>query len=500
MGTVLKSSLLNLAATGVSVGAGFAVSILTARLLGPEGAGLTAFSLWFAISLSALIDRGTPQMLLRSLGTGDDASPAVWKVQVVTGLRRFLPGILLGLFGIAAWASCQMIWHAAPSIALQWTSTALLFVLYALFAFATAVSRGLGNFREAALSTVSGSLLQMPFIVIGAIFFGPAGATAGMAVRFLPQVLKLFNYVDSAVRPDPASLSPQMRTYARQMWLSDLIDVILMTRIELALLGIFLSVSDMGYFATAAVFAGLVGQFALQISPALIVGFSSTHGHPEKQASLFRNAMRFTALIVFPVAFGGAAVVPGLIACVFGADFAPAGMAASLLLLSSAFTGIAVVPWAYLAAEGKSDKLLSTMIVLAIVTIGLLAGAIAFAGLEGAAVARIALELLSFCLLAIVLRRTHGPAIPFGALARTALAAASCGLAAFAITATLSGTGGMLAAVIGGALIYGVALRVFRLIDPRDRAVLLDNAAFNRLPQFLRSSARLLIAIIAPRV
>ena len=499
MGTVLNSSLLNLAATGVSVIAGFAVSMLTARLLGPEGAGLTAFSLWFAMSLSALIDRGIPQMLLRALAEGDDAQQALWKVRVVTGLRRFLPGILLGVFGIAVWASYQS-WHEGGADALQWASTALLFALYALFAFATAVSRGLGNFREAALSTVSGSLLQLPFIVIGAIFLGPAGAIAGMAVRFLPQVLKLASYVDRAARPDPASLSPDMRIYARQMWLSDLIDVILMTRVELALLGIFLSASGMGYFAVAAVFAGLVGQFAFQISPALVVGFSSARGHAEKQASLFRDAMRFTALAVFPVAFGGAAIAPGFIAWVFGAEFAPAAKAASLLLVSSAFTGIAVVPWAYLAARGNSGKLLSTMIVLAIVTIGLLSGAIAVAGLEGAAVARIAIELLSFCLLAVVLRRANGPAIPFGALFRTALAAASCGLAAFAITAALPGTGGMFAAVVGGALTYAAALRVFRLIAPQDGAMLLDNAAFNRLPRLLRSSAKLLISIVTPRV
>ena len=409
-----------------------------------------------------------------------------------------LPGILLGLVGIAVWAVYEG-WHAGRAPALQWASTALLFALYALFAFATAVSRGLGNFREAALSTVSGSLLQLPFIVVGAIFLGPAGAIAGMAVRFLPQVLKLSSYVDSAARPDPASLSPEMRTYARQMWLSDLIDVILMTRIELALLGIFLSASDMGYFAVAAVFAGLVGQFALQISPALVVGFSSARGHPEKQASLFQNAMRFTALAVFPVAFGGAAIVPGFIAFVFGADFAPAAKPASLLLLSSAFTGIAVVPWAYLAAEGNSGKLLSTMIVLAIATIGLLSGAIVLAGLEGAALVRIAIELLSFCLLAFVLRRTNGPAIPFGALLRTGLAAASCGLAAFAIAAALSGVGGLVAAVVGGAFVYAAALRLFRLIGRQDAALLLDNAAFDRLPRLLRSVARFCIPMIVSR-
>lgn len=140
MGTVLKSSLLNLAAAGVSVIAGFAVSILTARLLGPEGAGLAAFSLWFAMSLSALIDRGTPQMLLRALAGEDDAQPPLWKARVATGLRRMLPGILLGLVGIAVWAVYEG-WHAGRAPALQWASTALLFALYALFAFATAVSR-----------------------------------------------------------------------------------------------------------------------------------------------------------------------------------------------------------------------------------------------------------------------------------------------------------------------------------------------------------------------
>ena len=60
MSTVLKSSLLNLAATGVSMVAGFGVSFIVARLLGPEGSGLSAFAIWLATSLSALSDHCMP--------------------------------------------------------------------------------------------------------------------------------------------------------------------------------------------------------------------------------------------------------------------------------------------------------------------------------------------------------------------------------------------------------------------------------------------------------
>ena len=74
MSSVLRSSLLNIAATAVSLACGFLVNIAVARLLGPAGSGTVAFMLWLAIAASAIADLGLPQTVLRYLAASDTQS------------------------------------------------------------------------------------------------------------------------------------------------------------------------------------------------------------------------------------------------------------------------------------------------------------------------------------------------------------------------------------------------------------------------------------------
>lgn len=69
MSNLLRSSLISLAATSISLAAGFASSVIAARLLGPAGSGKVAYALWVATSAAALADMGLPQTLLRNAGS-----------------------------------------------------------------------------------------------------------------------------------------------------------------------------------------------------------------------------------------------------------------------------------------------------------------------------------------------------------------------------------------------------------------------------------------------
>lgn len=495
MSTVLKSSLLNLAATGVSLVAGFGVSFIVARLLGPEGSGLSAFAIWLATSLSALSDHGMPQTMLRSLsGFGDDEDG--WKALARTAFSRFARAVALSASAVLAYA----VWVATTQgldKAAYWVSATLLFVLYALYAFTTAAARGRGRFAEASMATATGSLLQIPLLVAGAMLFGIAGAVAAIAMRYLPQVLKLPNYLSRTHKPDPALLTPDIRRYARHIWLSDIIDVVIMTRVELVLLGIMLTPADMGYFAVAGVFASLVGQFAIQLSSPLIVGFAAPDQTPEARDALYRKAVRIMALVVFPVGFGGAAIAPELVPLVFGADFAPASLSAFLLLVAAGFSGVVVVPWAYLAATGKSGNLLRIMILVSLTTLALFIASILIGGVEGAAAARVLVELLSLNMLFGAIIRSGGPSAPYLALVKTSVAAAACGLAAWLVMTGLGGLPGIAVGISAGALTYLAALRVLQLVPESDAAPILESGPMARLPSPARKGLTRLIKAIA---
>ena len=93
MTSVLGSSLLNLAATLVSLVAGFLVSVITARVLGPAGSGLVAYAMWVIVCAAAVADRGFPQLVLRYVAAVSDRGDNAWAPLVRRAFTVFLPAV-----------------------------------------------------------------------------------------------------------------------------------------------------------------------------------------------------------------------------------------------------------------------------------------------------------------------------------------------------------------------------------------------------------------------
>lgn len=497
MTSILGSSLLNLAATLVSLMAGFLVSVINARVLGPAGSGTVAYAMWVVVCAAALADRGFPQMVLRYVAALRDRGEAAWQPVVQQAFRSFLPAVLVGFLLLLGYGLYHLtLERPAPWI---WIAASVLFLAYVLSAFSAAAARGRGRFGEVAAITAVGSLLQIPLVFIGAFLVGPGGAFLGMLTRYLPQALSLPKHLGHRSASDETALSPEMQGYRRSMWASDAIDIVLLTRIEYLVIGYFLADTDIGYFAAAVVFAGLVGQMTLQLSPAFLVGLTaraSSDGTSGPSRELYRNSLRLTALFMMPLGLGGAAVVGPLVPLVFGADFAPAANAAALFMLASVPAGIAVVPWAYLAAGAQGRTLMHVTLFSAALIFTLLAVVVPVAGIFGAAVVRVLSETLTLAFLLRAASKHGGPTAPWSALLRTLVAASACGTAAFAVTAAVPGAIGIVLAIGTGALVYLVAVRLLGLITS-DEATRLLQMVEARLPGALRPLAQRLVALIA---
>jgi O-antigen/teichoic acid export membrane protein len=497
MTSILGSSLLNLAATLVSLMAGFLVSVINARVLGPAGSGTVAYAMWVVVCAAALADRGFPQMVLRYVAALRDQGDAAWRPVVRQAFRSFLPVVLVVFLLLFAYGLYhQTLERPAPWI---WIAASVLFLAYTLSAFSAAAARGRGRFGEVAAITAVGSLLQIPLVFMGALLVGSGGAFLGMLTRYLPQALSLPKHLSRRSAADAAALTPEMQGYRRSMWASDTIDIVLLTRIEYLVIGYFLADADVGYFAAAVVFAGLVGQMTLQLSPAFLVGLTaraSSEGMAGPPTELYRNSLRLTALFMMPLGIGGAAVVGPLVPLVFGNDFAPAANAAALFMLASVPAGIAVVPWAYLASGAQGRTLMHVTLFSAALIFTLLAAVVPVAGIFGASMVRVLSETLTLALLLRAASNHGGPTVPWGALLRTLVAASACGVAAFAITTMVSGAIGIVLAVGTGALVYLVAIRLLGLIAT-DEATRLFEILEARLPATLRPLAQRLVGLIA---
>lgn len=473
---LLRSSLISLAATSISLAAGFVSSIIAARLLGPAGSGKVAYAIWIATSAAALADMGLPQTLLRNAGSLSGDGEA-WKALVRTALRSFM--ISVGMVGAAilAFATINYIQRDAQH-AWFWTVTGLLFLSYAFHVISTAIARGRNQFGQTARTTVLGGALQIPLVFIGAWFLGPTGALIGYVARYMPQALKLRGYIDRGTKPSHEALTPEMLHYGRYMWLSDLIEILILSRIEFLFLGFFLSSTSIGYFAAALGLAGLIEQVMLQISPALIVNFTAAHARNDQRMldDAYGRVIRIVALIMLPISFGGAAITSDLLPLLFGDAFEPAVPAAATLLAFVWLAGISVIPWGLIGASGRSVLLLRVQITSGISMILSLAVLVPLMGLEGAALARATIVTLSFTLLGWTAWRYARVAVPVAALAKTMLAASVCAAAAGVGVYYLDGIAAIATAVPAGAVAYILAIRFLRLITAEDVQILMDTA------------------------
>lgn len=463
---MLGSSLINTAAGLLSLAAGLGSSIVVARLLGVEGAGTVAYALWIMTVATLVSDLGIPQALLRfpAKGEGDKAGVAralARRFALATGLAA------AAILALAAWSRLA----ANAADAWVWAATAGLFLAYAWSTLALGAGQGLSRFRETSLATAAGCLIQPFAVALGAVLVGPAGAIAGHMLRHLPLALTLRRYVPSG---GPKPVPPSVDAYARNTWLSGGLAALLGSRVELAIIGFWFGVAEVGQYATGATMAGMVVQLSFSLAAVLVPLFAAHHdrGDAEALARSYRRSLLGLSLLLAPICFGGAAVAPVLVPALFGADFAPAGDLAMVLVAFAFAQALTTVPYRMMLAQERSRAVLHLSIWEGVGCIALTMAVVPFWGAAGAAWAKgltaaaSALFCLGYCRICLNVPFQPSP------LLKTLLAAALCAAAAAAVVAWRPGLGGLAAAIAAGAAVYAVMLRLLSAVPPDERRMI----------------------------
>ncbi|MEN9895930.1 MAG: hypothetical protein RIR97_1782 [Pseudomonadota bacterium] len=456
MPETMRNSMLNLSSAAISMVSGFVAAVIVARLLDAEGVGATAFGFWIASCTAAIADRGYPQSLLRNAAAEKDEASR--QALVLSSFRGFASVIAFVFFGAVLLVIVTGSVSDRVDIGL-WLATAILFLFYCLSSFAISASRGLGDFAGPARNTILGSLFYLPLSALGSIFMGPAGAILALATRYLPQAAGIFPLLRlymGASQP----LSKDFHLYRRQMWLNDMISILALSRLEYLFLLLLATKADMGHFAIAIAFAGLVEQLVLQLSSPLLVSFSGHLGEKRLQLTATHNAFLFIALIFLPVSIGGAAIAPVLVPFVYGEAFVVTGSAAAVMLLAGGISALSIVPWTFLAVTGHASILTRVMIISALITCLAAPAAILIDGTQALAWARVFSEAIILSILLYSSRRMENITPPFSLLVRIALSASLCGLAAFLVISISPTVFGLLLSILMGAVVYILALKL----------------------------------------
>lgn len=496
MASLLKASLISTFAGVGSLVFGFASSVITARLLGAHGTGLVAFAIWIGTTASTVAGLGIQNILLRYMGAPVDGEPAN------LGLARallwpFTLATIAATAGMLVWAAYQ--WEVGDAeMTGVWIATAAFSVIFAYASLSLSAARGMKDFAGSARQVAWGCLMQVPVVVIGAYFLGAAGALLGQMVRHLPTALALKTYV-SGPPQQIGMVTPAMRNFGRNTWFSSMIGLFVWTRIEFVFLGLNHQPVDIGYFAVGMTLAGLVVQLPEQMSAALMPYFGRHHDNDdlEQLQKSYARVFRWVGLFIFPICFGGAAIMPEFLPLLFGAEFIPAVPSATILIATACITAMTIFPSAMIAARERSDFFLWASPSMAVIMVVLLALVVPTGGAVGASIVRGIVHSLWLGLLCFYCWTRLSMKPPIWDLVKIGASAAVCAGVAYVIVEWRPDLLGLGLAIVAAALVYPVCLRLVSAIPADDVDVLGFNLGSALPAPLVRLSMRIL-HLVAP--
>ncbi|RAI41379.1 lipopolysaccharide biosynthesis protein [Rhodoplanes roseus] len=485
---------------------GFLSTVLVARMLGVEAAGIVAFATWVVTVSIVVADLGTPGTLSRYLpellARGDQAEAA--------GVTRHLfrwPGIIVsllflgfGAYAIVIAASGGTAESGSSHIrtdSLFWILVGLACVFQTAANYVNGYLRGSQGFGRMARLAVLSAVLQVVATALGGWLFGANGALAGaIAVGFLPSLLL------PGILSRRGSLSPELRRrvdrFTFETWLGYVGTAFAWSRMEIFFLERSWGTESVALFSVSLTLANLATQGPLLLTGGLLPYLSEQSGvnAGEKIRDAYAIGTRLIAFLVLPACFGAAAIAPVLVPAIYGGAFAGAVPSAVLLVAGAGFSAASSVGVTYLLAMERTRFVFLTGGVSAILVLLVGFTVVPTFGLLGAAVARVSIQTAVVLARVWYIHRSLKTPTPYSSLARILLAATACALAAWSCTRLLDGVAALAVAIPVGALVYGVAVRIVHALPRSDYERL--NKALVVLPSAIRVPAVTILRLLCP--
>lgn len=476
--TLLHSTAWSFFGSLLAVASRFAAQVMAARLLGPQRMGTLVYLLWVADMVNIAVSLGAQNSLTRFVaelrGRGEEAAAA--------SLARwiYLRYLLLLLLGLALIAALARSLHVAEATPLAWGIAAAYFFFQSLNMLYASYLAGWQRFDRSACFSLLSGLALVAGVGIGGACAGLPGVVAGYLLGALIPGLFSFAVLRAGKEGPPPDRALQRRLliFSGWSWLAAFSTALTWFRLELFFLERYWDVGAVAMFGVGLSLAALAGQGPTMLCGALLPHFAWRSGAADS-AGLRRDfsvSTRLLAYLVFPASLILSALAPALIPQLYGARFAAAVPAATVLLAGSAVYFASVIPSLLYGLE-KSRF---------IAVCGLAAGALSLAagfvvirpfGPLGAAASRAAVQLLTVAASFYYLHRRLACPAPWAALGRTALAALAAAALSGGVLARWPGRLGLAVAAAAGGALYLWLTPALRLLAGIDLAPRLERLA-----------------------
>ena len=397
-----KGSLLNFADGGISLASALLVSVLLARTLKPERFGQYALVM-VIVSFAYLLARaGIPGTVRRYAAEFDGRGDrALIGIVAGRGLRNASLTALAGalLLGMAA-APLSTFFHDAKLQSFLLIGAVLLIPMVPLSVL-RALLGGLQQYRY--LMQVNLWTSPVWLAACGLALLAGGGVAGVLLATLGVEMLNIAALAWKARREVPIrwrlalpdEIRSRMQRYNLALAALILLDVIVWQRSELLFLGRLSKAAEVSFYAVP--FA--LTERVVDLIPGAVLGvllpglaFAQASTDPTRFAAVFKEALRYLALLTLPITIVGIALAPFIIGLLYGKDFAPAATVLQILLISVLFGVLGQAARSALLGLEAQGRLLKTGIVAAALSIALDLVLIPRWGAVGAAIANMTVQ------------------------------------------------------------------------------------------------------------
>ena len=354
----------------------FLISIVLARLLGPEKYGTMSIMLIFITIANVIIQNGFQTALIQKKEiTDEDLSSVFWLGLLIAGVLYLM--IFISAPFVAAF-------FADPEITDMLRVLSLILFTGSVVSVQIAIVARRMEFRIQCQATIIADLIS------GAIGIYAAMKGLGTWALILQQLIKnlgllLVLYFSLRWVPHPVlsvSRIGSLFSYGWKVLASGLIDTVY-SNLYTPFISKLYNAAMVGYYNRGNQFPQvIVNSMAQTMQAVMLPAFSRTQTEKEMERKMLRRAVKLSGFVMFPMMFGIMAVAEPLIRLLLGNEWLPAVPLLRLCCLSYSVWHIHVANLQAINANGRSDIYLKLEILKKVIGVAVLLISVPF-GITG---------------------------------------------------------------------------------------------------------------------
>lgn len=413
MVSLFRNSSFNFFSQAVVFLTGFILSIVLARMLGPQQMGQYSFYMWIIGSGVMLFTLGLPRSLIKFVSQTKEEKTLT---QIIS--RVFISAGKIALFVFGTLFFISLFFQPGDTIYLIVFASLFVSVLNFI------LNSGLQGLQKYKIILKINYFLAPVSLILTLVVLGLNRNLVNLlAVNLVILIIStavsyyyLRKYLVFGSPPLPRKLYQNFKNYALVTSLIVFVDLILMERSEVFFLKNFSTLEQVAFYSIA---FGLVAK-VMALIPGAVAGVimprvSQYHGANNLNAikQTYFSSSRYLVLITFPIIFLGLLLIGLPVKIFYGEDYLPVIPVIQILLVSGGLAAVAAAASSVLYGTGKQGFILKLGIIAASLNISLDLILIPVWGAMGAALANSTAQILGVIFGTYYLVRVKKMPFPF---------------------------------------------------------------------------------------